>query len=121
MTHPDLGEWTPETLRVAIAEAVGWSGFIPNSGPFNKLIGVPPNVDEFMELPNYPSDLNAIHEAETGCFSDKAGDSLLNDWTYNLYQITRANAEDKDVALARATALQRSLVLARTLNLKPKK
>lgn len=73
------------------------------------------NPFKLSALPDYCNNLNAIHEAERAAFPDSAGDLLLNDWAYNLYMECRANAEDKDVSLARATAEQRCRAFVATM------
>jgi hypothetical protein len=55
------GEMTPEKQRVVIAEACGWQRCNVNSD--NEFYGVNPN-GIYTILPNYPFDLNAMHEAE---------------------------------------------------------
>ncbi len=74
-------------------------------------------LTDFEQVADYLNDLNAMHEAEKVRFSDNEDELTLNEWAYNLYVVTRGNAEDKDVALARATAAQRTEAFLRTLNL----
>ena len=55
---------TPEAQRIAIAEACGWTDIFHNSFPRGWL-GRKPNEDRDSYLiPDYPVDLNAMHEAE---------------------------------------------------------
>jgi len=55
---------TPESQRIAIAEACGWRQCQWN-GAYGTLKGVPPvRPSAFQDIPNYLSDLNAMHEAE---------------------------------------------------------
>lgn len=54
---------TDEQINIAIAEACGWWGNIKliDGIPF----GRPPKItSEYIELPDYCGDLNAMHEAE---------------------------------------------------------
>lgn len=66
-----------EEMRIAIAEACGWRNVRMTRGePFaaddeiqsgyNALAGSPHGqpLDYFEEIPNYPADLNAMHEAK---------------------------------------------------------
>jgi hypothetical protein len=68
---------TPEAQRIVIAEACGWKncrlipeqqvGVKPPTIRLKVIVGIQPGDDEFdgeRGLPNYLSDLNAIHEAE---------------------------------------------------------
>ena len=55
---------THEAQRIAIAEACGWTDIFHNSFPRGWL-GHRPNEDRDNYLiPDYPNDLNAMHEAE---------------------------------------------------------
>lgn len=56
---------TPEKQRIAIATACGWEylpGVVNNRPWFRQAHDRPPVSDD--EIPDYPNDLNAIHEAE---------------------------------------------------------
>lgn len=57
---------TPEQQRIAIAEACGWTGIIVSySGALMGFAPFNPEYDEqWQAVPNYPEDLNAMHEAE---------------------------------------------------------
>ena len=54
---------TQTELRIAIAEACGWT-----PGPFGYYVKDPAGLtgprDRLDEMPDYPNDLNAMHEAE---------------------------------------------------------
>jgi hypothetical protein len=55
---------TPEAQRIAIAEACGWKPERTwQHGP-NRMFGEHPVTGTYEALPNYLSDLNAMHEAE---------------------------------------------------------
>ena len=65
---------TPEQQRVAIAEWCGWK-FVPSHDVGG--VAIPEywendqRIHEIDELPDYLSDLNAIHEAEERCNSSQ--------------------------------------------------
>ena len=50
---------SPEAQRIAIAEACGWTRLNQGRG-----YGRPPNSETDFKIPDYLSDLNAIHDAE---------------------------------------------------------
>jgi hypothetical protein len=52
---------TPEAQRIAIAEACGWKNC--ESSRHDVIFGDNPEGDRAV-VPNYPGDLNAMHEAE---------------------------------------------------------
>lgn len=61
---------TDEQINIAIAEACGWWGNIKliDGIPF----GRPPKItSEYIELPDYCNDLNAMHEAEKVLTADQ--------------------------------------------------
>ena len=67
-----LSELTPEQKRIAIAEACGWKQMPePGAGPYGEYIErcwISPTGEQNVRgiyLPNYPADLNAMHEAES--------------------------------------------------------
>lgn len=68
---------TDEELRIRVAELYGWThihidrDWMDSFDDFNStaLVGVPPGATfvgsgSYEEIPNYPNDLNAMHEAE---------------------------------------------------------
>ncbi len=59
---------TPEEQRIAIAEACGWKNVDAGSGRVwgvtTRHKGTPSEFDVCVDVPNYPNDLNAMHEAE---------------------------------------------------------
>jgi hypothetical protein len=59
---------TPEQQRVAIAEACGWKNVDAGSGRVwgvtTRHKGTPSEFDVCVDVPNYPFDLNAMHDAE---------------------------------------------------------
>lgn len=61
---------TPQEQRIAIAEFCGWKKYIPDHG-IESYLFYNPDLGELIQdsysadmLPNYPNDLNAMHEAE---------------------------------------------------------
>ena len=62
---------TEEQQRIAIAQFCGWKdchksigGFDDGDGIIDRyVIGIPPNCTLHRKLPDYPRDLNAMHEA----------------------------------------------------------
>lgn len=60
---------TPEEQRIAIAEVCGWTHVHHSTklstNLFNKMVGVSPSgISDNIFVPNYPTNLNAMHEAE---------------------------------------------------------
>lgn len=108
---------SPEKQRIAIAEACGWK-------KCEHCVGVPPNSKyNLLEiLPNYPADLNAIHEAEKVLL---VSDTAWADYGNNLQEVCRWYAVGvvpdyrHDLAslakIAHATPLQRCEALLRTI------
>ena len=101
---------SPQEQRVAIAEACGWkkegSLWICPVTKRGWATDYPP--------PNYPADLNAMHEAENVLDSTNGGikspDCLRYAYAGNLYRIV-----PEDMQPARATAAQRAEAFLRTL------
>ena len=101
---------TPERQRIAIAEACGWKHILKDPVLFR---GTPPwsDNDGLHEIPDYLSDLNAMHEAE------KVLDSA--DWIRYHRKLRSiimesGRAQSQEVS---ATAAQRAEAFLRTLNL----
>lgn len=105
---------TPEAQRIAIAEACGWrhkqvtgiTGFV--------WMWLPPRLTLDKHLvatcPDYPSDLNAMHEAEKEIIHD--GD-LWNSYETNLRRICHKAGQP----VVSATDAQRAEAFLKTLNL----
>lgn len=109
---------TPEAQRIAIAEACGWtkiSNDFPDFGA-EGVMGLRPNFihDENREgLPDYPADLNAMHEAEKVLTA-----SQTYDYISCLVDDTRAgwtDAFEEVFIVAHATAAQRAEAFLRTI------
>lgn len=103
---------TPEQQRIAIAKACGWA-FINQVDKYPH--GLPPDdrKDRYTSpLPDYPTDLNAMHEAAMAQPPDVR--SKINDQLIRMMPATEPYQLDKTV---NATALQRAEAFLRTLNL----
>jgi hypothetical protein len=107
-----LFDMNQEQQRIKIAEACGWKE-IQNGDAWGTPIGIPltmpkkdnwRNMDGFFELPDYLSDLNAMHEAER----------VLTYEQFDDYYIELAK---RMVRPFHATAAQRAEAFLRTLNL----
>jgi len=101
---------TPEQQRIKIAEICGW---IPNPKPHTAKIldwlHVPSGNTSY-DPPNYPEDLNAMHEAEkTICGADFDTD----EWKLYLVNLDRVINKRR----AHATAAQRAEAFLKTLGL----
>lgn len=118
MTTPHQQPLTNDTLRVRIAEALGWTDLIfrgivkPIEHDF---IGRPPTMDEgwLASLPDYENDLNACAQFEAGLTEEQ-----WEVYIEHLRGIT-ARAHPKIDQLRRkvsATALQRCLAYLATVN-----
>jgi hypothetical protein len=90
----------PEQQRIAIAQACGWF-FMDDSWHY-------PNGAKALSLPDYLTDLNAMHEAAKVLKSKER--MQWSDW---LHKIAGYHSYD----LAQATAAQRAEAFLRTLNL----
>ena len=114
----------PEQQRIAIAEACGWKtetyhhkGGIPASTHW-----VSPSGKIKNDIPNYPHDLNAMHEAEKALKWEqrKQYHDLLADITGFSYCEADTQEEaylDWNCRICHATAAQRAEALLKTLNL----
>ncbi len=72
---------TPEAQRIAIAEACGWKNVDAGSGRVwgvtTRHKGTPSEFDVCVDVPNYPFDLNAMHEAEKVLTYEQGGKMTL--------------------------------------------
>jgi hypothetical protein len=93
----------PEQQRIAIAEACGW-GVFANTRP--------------TDLPDYCSDLNAMHEAEKVFWQiDWSYRSIFNDHLANIIKKREVNRNEWNAeTLLDATAAQRAEAFLRTIN-----
>jgi hypothetical protein len=60
---------TDEEINIAVAESLGWIDCHKSVAsvygfPSERVVGVPPQRVAYKEVPNYASDLNAMHKAE---------------------------------------------------------
>lgn len=115
---------TKEEMRIAIAEKCGWRDAFPINGePHSETrrggIMLPYHwVNEItherrFDLPDYPADLNAMHDAEESLTDTQA-------YVYIQYLLDLVKAQNADVSLTafrlkRATAAQSAEALCRTL------
>jgi hypothetical protein len=96
----------PEQQRIKIAEACGWLS-VSYSSTWRDVIGVTDDNDtcfDYEIVPDYPNDLNAMHEAE----------KVLTYEQFDDYYIELAK---RMVRPFQATAAQRAEAFLRTLNL----
>lgn len=111
---------TPEKQRIAIAEVCGWGNvhfdYLDEEAP-GDVCGIPPrNVGKNKNhdiVPDYPNDLNAMHEAET-----IIGDSIWEDYRDALCGVcaTDCSIDNKRTnQWWRATAAQRAKALLKTI------
>jgi hypothetical protein len=104
---------SPEAQQIAIAEACGWT---PSSDPKQnpKAWWCPPNATTEIKhrgcngLPNYPIDLNAMHEA----FDEIRKRGLVQEYGHELVAVTTV---DRGAYFAHATAAQRAEAFLRTI------
>jgi hypothetical protein len=95
---------TDEQINVAIAEACGWRAVCVNADSgFYK--GFDNGAELRPDLPDYSSDLNAMHEAEATLTEDQ------------LWRMAREIERNDEQWYFRATARQRAEAFLRTLGL----
>lgn len=92
-----------QQINAAIAEACGWKDVSACTCPENCLIGLSPHGN-YMHVPNYCADLNAMWEAES---------TLNEDQLWQMAREIEKNWEDQ--WYFRATARQRAEAFLRTL------
>lgn len=101
----------PEAQRIAIAEACGWKNCVGGSGLVTRYKGTPSETTVRVTLPNYLTDLNAMHEAEKVL-------TPLQWFSYSALLTKIVGAKDQEYYLnLHATAAQRAEAFLRTLNL----
>lgn len=96
---------TDAEIRVAIAEKCGWTQLEQRYDCKGWCGIMPGSKYQKLPLPDYPNDLNAVHEAESVVFNK-------NDWTR--YTDFLIDLVPKDQSPIRATAHQRCEALLRT-------
>lgn len=128
---------TPEAQRIAIAEVCGWIDIRQVQLPDGRGEGwIGRNGSHiFKDLPDYPNDLNAMHEAEEVLSMEQRRQNILNlryvifgSWPSRLdieWQLKQAEIGGVDAGmydhgfcavLLAATAAQRAEALLRTLD-----
>jgi hypothetical protein len=107
---------TPESQRIAIAEVCGFSEIrmskhweLWDEEPRSRLVGVT-SYCSIVQVPNYLTDLNAMHEAEKQLIAKSQQDRFM-------YYLQQGYASDQFWCIAHATAAQRAEAFLRTLNL----
>lgn len=99
---------TEQEMRVALAEWDGWNTIKEILGSVSIYINQNGNIAA--ALPNYPSDLNAVHELEK-----KLDKQQAMDYARLLHPATSEPHLLKDWKLLHSTALQRCEALCRSL------
>ena len=102
---------TTEAQRIAIAEACGWRDCYMNQNA--EPWGLAPSSDCFLRLPDYPNNLNAMHEAEShlGCAIDTDG-TLEFAYELQLIQVIKPSGW----RIYYATAAQRAEAFLKTID-----
>lgn len=112
----------PEAQRIAIAEACGWKWTHTEVSP----LGIPPVLAKEtraamfeMRLPNYLTDLNAMHDAEKVLYADQAKSNRYAEFILDILEIPTPFIGTARCAFLtnHATAAQRAEAFLRTLNL----
>lgn len=98
---------TEQEIRIAIAEFCGYRRF---ESPQNTMNFFHPNGKETCICPNYPKDLNAMHEAEGWLNNEQT-------WKFTciIVDITGAESFSETFVILHATASQRAEALLRTI------
>lgn len=107
-----------KAIRIAIAEAVGWSKIHTSGRLDGQLVGypTPPLVlGKFLEIPHYESDLNAMHEAEKTLEPHwlPSGNQHTDDSMWEMYVCALSKIADKGPS--HATAQQRAEAFLKTI------
>lgn len=108
---------TQEQIRIIIAEACGWKHEFNGDHENPEWYWIPPDdPDGNGEAPDYPNDLNAMHEAEK---SKVTVPSFWQPYQQNLeHVIRRSRGQNSIIAkidIAFATAEQRAEAFVRTI------
>jgi len=113
---------TPEKQRIAIAEACGWTDCyydasrcaVAPTGMLTRYAGTPSEVTIRVGLPDYLSDLNAMHDAEDTLFGS-VYDRYYNEIAKLIDPYDSDTARFADFAVINATAAQRAEAFLRTI------
>lgn len=110
-----LSTMTNDQKRIAIAEKRGWKYILVNKFPNYNLMGVPPTSSHLHhQIPNYLSDLNAMHEALKSIRPDDRGNppDKWEDWLHFVEILGAHFTGEEDVAFATARQLADAFLLA---------
>ena len=109
----------PEEQRIAIAVICGWEPERTWLLAPNRMCGERPEDGCYMPLPDYPNDLNAMHEAEKVLWEiDWNNRHVFNDNLANILKGRTVNRNEWYAeTLLDATAAQRAEAFLKTLNL----
>jgi hypothetical protein len=112
---------TPTKTNQTIAEACGWKPYLLPEDKFGwkdgQTYGKPPSpsMGDWMRLPNYHGDLNAMHEAEKAL-----GEKRIRSYAFILAQVLDTSPTvdlDDQFLNIHATAPQRAEAFCKTLGL----
>lgn len=98
---------SPEDQRIAIAQACGW--VFKEGGVFYHSSGL------LKHIPDYPNDLNAMHEAEKTLNAQQAEDFTAHLANAAQMKRTKATVNSDYFIVAHATAPQRAEAFLRTI------
>jgi len=115
---------TPEAQRIAIAEACGWKNVDAGSGRVwgvtTRHKGTPSEFDVCVDVPNYPFDLNAMHDAEKVFWDTGKAMEFTNQLVGIVcsargFRWDKGTPDDHLMCLSHATAAQRAEAFLRTI------
>ncbi len=107
---------TPEEQRVAIAQWCGWT--TRESKLAGGFVGMPPgstSKEDIRRVPDFPNDLNAMHEAEAKLSNDDADDKFYHWLGFVVSEGQTEQLWQYRKAIVHATAVQRAEALLRTI------
>lgn len=108
-----------EEQRIAIAKALGWTD-IKHYPDSNRWWATRPDTRELDFLPNYPADLNAMHEAEKTLIAKSQQDRFVHRLWFVIgagVHVAHIGWDSQEWILIHSTAAQRAEAFIRTLNL----
>jgi hypothetical protein len=110
---------TPEAQRIAIAEACGWKNVDAGSGRVwgvtTRHKGTPSEFDVCVDVPNYPFDLNAMHDAVMTLTQNQMIDYSRHVGKLVTSHLPASRAAWMDFKLINSTAAQRAEAFLRTI------
>jgi len=92
---------TPEEQRIAIAQACGWTGFNPDNIPDCLQYTARAPSGKWGLIPDYPNDLNAMHQAEKVLTKDEATTYACGKLRGGLFDAVHATAAQRAEAFLR--------------------